>query len=118
MTIIREYINIEATIFTDECRPYNGLASEGYNNQQVNHGAKQYVSGRASTNQAENFWSHLQRGIDDIYLHVSPKHLQLYCNEYMYRYNTRELDDGERFSMWLRFIVGKRLSYRELVNKH
>lgn len=116
MTVIREHINIEATIYTDEYRPYNSLSSEGYNHQQVNHGAKQYVSGRASTNQAENFWSHLQRGIDGIYLHVSPKHLQLYCNEYMYRYNTRELDDGERFNMWFRFIVGKRLSYQELIN--
>jgi transposase-like protein len=40
MTVIREHINVEATIYTDEYRPYNSLASEGYNHQQVNHGAK------------------------------------------------------------------------------
>jgi transposase-like protein len=113
MTVIREHIDLKATIYTDEYRPYNSLKSEGYNHEQVNHGAKQYVSGRASTNQAENFWSHLQRGIDGVYHHVSAKHLQLYCNEYMYRYNTRAMTDAERFQFWFRFI-GKRLSYSGL----
>jgi transposase-like protein len=115
MTVIREHIDITATIYTDEYRPYNSLKAEGYKHEQVNHGAKQYVSGRASTNQAENFWSHLQRGIDGVYHHVSSKHLQLYCNEYMYRYNTREMTDGERFAFWFRFIIGKRLSYSQLI---
>jgi hypothetical protein len=76
-----------------------------------------FVNGMASTNTAESFWSHLKRGINGIYHHVSPKHLQLYCDEYSYRWNTRDMTDGERFDDWFSRIEGKRLTYKSLVRK-
>ena len=71
----------------------------------------------AYTNTAESFWSHLKRGIDGIYHHVSSKHLQLYCNEYTYRWNTRNMTDGERFVSWFSGIDNKHLMYKALTNK-
>lgn len=112
--LIRKHIQIGNTGMTDEYRSYNGLEAEGYDHQRVNHSAKQWVNGMATTNRIEGVWKHLKAGIDTIYIHVSPKHLQLYCNEYQYRYNTRKMDDFTRFEAWFELCTG-RLRYKELV---
>lgn len=97
--------------------PYRTLPKIGYKHEGVNHGVKEFVNGMASTNTAESFWSHLKRGINGIYHHVSAKHLQLYRDEYSYRWNTRTMTDGERFEEWFSGIEGKRLRYKILINK-
>lgn len=115
MNLARKNIAIDATIYTDEHMPYRTLPKIGFKHESVNHGVKEFVNGMASTNTAEGFWSHLKRGINGIYHHVSAKHLQLYCDEYTFRWNTRELTDGERFEVWFDNIDGKRLMYRNLI---
>ena len=40
---------------------------------------------------------------------VSRKHLGLYLAEFDYKYNTRKLTDGERTSMGIKMVGGKRL---------
>lgn len=117
MTLIRKHVDISATVYTDEHMPYRTLPKIGYKHESVNHGTKEFVNGMASTNTAESFWSHLKRGIDGIYHHVSPKHLQKYCDEYSYRWNTREMTDGERFEEWFTRVNGKRLMYSQLIKK-
>jgi len=117
MNLVRKHIDIDATVYTDEHMPYRTLPKIGYKHESVNHGAKEFVNGMASTNTAESFWSHLKRGIDGIYHHVSPKHLQMYCDEYSYRWNTREMTDGERFEDWFANLNGKRLTYKTLTKK-
>lgn len=76
-----------------------------------------FVNGMASTNPAESFWPRLKRGINGIYHHVSAKHLQKYCDEYSYCWNTKDMTDGERFEDWFSNSNGKRLIYRSLINK-
>lgn len=117
MNLICKHVDVDATVYTDEHRPYLGLPKLGYKHESVNHGAKEFVNGMANTNTAESFWSHLKRGIDGIYHHVSPKHLQKYCDEYSYRWNTREMTDGERFDEWFTRLNGKRLMYKTLIKK-
>lgn len=117
MTLARKHIDITATIYTDEHMPYRTLPKLGYKHESVNHGVKEFVNGMASTNTAEGFWSHLKRGINGIYHHVSPKHLQMYCDEYSCRWNTRSMTDGERFEDWFNGVNGKRLTYKALLSK-
>ncbi len=117
MNLVRKHIDIDATVYTDEHMPYRTLPKIGYKHGSVNHGVKEFVNGMASTNTAESFWSHLKRGINGIYHHVSPKHLQKYCDEYSYRWNTREMTDGERFEDWFGNLNGKRLTYKALIKK-
>lgn len=117
MTLARQHIDINATVYTDEHMPYRALPKIGFKHESVNHGVKEFVNGMASTNTAESFWSHLKRGINGIYHHVSAKHLQKYCDEYSYRWNTRDLTDGERFEDWFSHINGKRLTYKSLTTK-
>jgi ISXO2-like transposase domain len=68
------------------------------------------------TNGMENYWSLLKRGIYGIYHQVTPKHLQAYCDEFSFRFNSRKMKDADRFKMSLQKLEG-RLTYKTLVAK-
>lgn len=112
--VIREHISPEANLYTDDWKGYHRASRMVMLHRAVNHSKQQWTSGKVHTNTIEGFWSHLKRGIDGIYHHVSAKHLQRYCDEYRYRYNTRDMSDGERFSNYFVNIHG-RLEYKELI---
>ncbi|HCS79335.1 TPA: IS1595 family transposase [Patescibacteria group bacterium] len=89
MPIIREHVKLGTEVMTDEYLPYRSLAKEGYVHQTIAHGAKEYVRGNVHVNTLEGFWSQLKRSINGTYHAVSPKYLQLYVDEFSYRYNHR-----------------------------
>ena len=112
-TIIYGLIKPGTTIVTDGWKGYCGIYPE-YNHQVVEHKKGSYKNKNGyHTNSIEGFWSQLKRGINGIYHVVSHKYLQYYCNEFTYRYNTRLMDDMERFA---EFIMSnhKRLKYHDL----
>ena len=74
---------------TDEHKAYYWLYSQ-FQHQVVNHSQGQYKKNDAHTNSIEGFWSTLKRGVYGIYHHVSKKYLQLYVNEFAFRYNNRK----------------------------
>jgi transposase-like protein len=78
-------------VYTDEFTPYNELGRHGVTHKRVKHSANVYVDGDVHTNTVENFWSHLKRGISGVYHGVSTQHLQSYVDEYVFRYNNREI---------------------------
>ncbi len=104
-----------STVYTDEYRAYSKL-SDTFNHDFVRHSANEYVSGSVHTNNIENFWSLLKRGIDGIYHHVSERHLGRYVNEFTFRYNNRNLSEGSKFDVALANGVNKRLSHKTLIN--
>ena len=81
----------------------------------VNHSAGEYVRGLAHTNGIESFWAMLKRGYHGVYHHMSVKHLHRYVAEFTGRHNLRSLDTAEQMSVLARGMVGKRLTYAELV---
>jgi len=113
--VITDHVTPGATVMTDEYRPYGHVTQLGYKHRRVNHASKNFVVGQKHTNTIEGAWSHLKLSIRAIYIGVSPKHLQKYCAEYEYRYNTRELKDDERFDKWFGFVNGDNLTYRKLI---
>jgi len=115
-TLTREIVNCvsDATIYSDEWLGYNALRRI-YDHQFVKHGAGQYVNGRIHTNTIEGFWSLLKRGIFGIYHFTSVKHLQKYVDEFVFRYNTRNNNEGQRFNLLLS-NTEYRLTYRDLTN--
>ena len=76
-----------------------------------------YVEGRIHTNGLENFWSLLKRGIKGTYVSVEPFHLFRYLDEQSFRFNTRKLPDGIRFLKAAARVIGKRLTYAELIGE-
>ncbi|MFD0894386.1 IS1595 family transposase [Luteolibacter ambystomatis] len=113
--IIKKHVSTENTeVMTDDFPTYNALDGM-YDRQVINHSAKQYVraDGHVHTNTIEGFWSHLKLGLKAVQIHVRPKHLNRYCKEYEFKYNTRKLTNFERFSRWFDFCNG-RLTYKAL----
>ena len=104
----------DATIYSDEWLGYKGLKYI-YDHQFIKHGQGEYVNGRVHTNIIEGFWSLLKRGIFDIYQFISVKHLQNYVDEFVFRYNSREMREGERFNALLA-NASKKLTYKDLIN--
>jgi transposase-like protein len=110
---VREHVEAGAALYTDFLLSYEGLASD-YAHKVVDH-AVQYVNGRIHTNGLENYWSLLKRGINGTYVSVEPFHLFRYLDEQSFRYNNRKgMTDGDRFSLAVGQIVGKRLTYAGL----
>ncbi len=103
-----------ATLYSDEWLGYKGV-SRIYDHSVVKHNQDQYVNGRVHTNTIEGFWSLLKRGIFGIYHFTSKKHLQLYVNEFVFRYNTRKGTESDRFNLLLNNIEN-RITYKELIN--
>ena len=101
--LIKQYIQPESTVYTDEFHTYDALDKQGYKHQSVNHGTEQWVNGKAHTNTIEGFWSLLKRGINGVYHAVGEKYLQNYINEYAFRYNHRN-DDKPMFKTVLERI--------------
>jgi transposase-like protein len=113
--VITDNVKPGSTVMTDEYRPYNHVTRLGYEHKRVNHGDKNFVIGESHTNTIEGAWSHFKLSIRAIYIGVSPKHLQKYCAEYEYRYNTRELKDDERFDKWFGHVNVRNLRYKDLI---
>ena len=82
----------------------------------VDHSKGEYVKGGFHTNGIENFWSLLKRGIIGIFHQVSPWHLQRYCDEFAFRFNSRKIADNERFDLSLENSDGM-LKYNQLIGK-
>lgn len=79
----------DATIYSDEWGSYKKLDQKGYNHLTVNHRRQEYVIGHIHTQNVENLWSNMKRGIKGVYRHVDAKYLQAYANEYAFRYSNR-----------------------------
>ena len=112
---INENVKPVSDLHTDESFIYRN-DEQPYNRQSVNHSKKQWVKGNVHTNNVENFWSVMKRGVHGIYHQISYKHLQRYCDEYAYRYNSRKITDKERFVNSLQQMEG-RLTYKKLIGK-
>jgi len=114
LPIIQANVSENALIVTDSATMYGSL-KHLYKHEIVNHAEHEYVRGAVHTNTVEGFFSQLKRGIIGIYHYVSPKHLQAYCDEFGYRYNTRKVTDVVRFEDTFKKCNNVRLTYAELI---
>lgn len=109
-------------LMTDSSPRYNLLKREhgfaAYD--QVNHSKAEYVLGVAHTNTIESYFAIMKRGLVGTFHHVAPQHLQRYCTEFDFRYNSRTAlgyNEADRANLALKGIAGKRLTYRRIVEQ-
>jgi len=114
LPLIRANVAEDALIITDSATMYSSLKHD-YKHETVNHVQKEYVRGAMHTNTIEGFFSHLKRGIVGVYHSISPKHLNRYCDEFAYRYNTRKITDVNRFEDAIKNVNNVRLTYADLI---
>ncbi len=110
---IRENVDTNTRIMTDEHRGYVGLDKEFASHETVNHGIKEYARGDVHSNTAESYFALLKRGVHGTFHHVSKGHLHRYCNEFAWRWTFRKVDDFSRMNITIANIAGKRLMYRD-----
>jgi transposase-like protein len=114
--LVREHVEVGSTVYSDALKSYEGLEKD-FTHQVIDH-AEAYVDGQIHTNNCENCWSLLKRGINGTYVSVEPFHLFRYVDEQAFRCNNRlPMSDKDRFSYLVRKVVGKRLTYAELTGK-
>lgn len=116
MPHIVKHVELFSTVYTDEWGAYNGL-KETYDHHIVRHNIKEYVNGNVHTNNIENFWGNLKRGIIGVHRVVSPQHLQFYVNEFVFRRNTCKFAVEDRFIYFVKNVRNYRLTYNELIKK-
>jgi len=112
-TDVRSTVEVGSFVATDALKSYDGLAPT-YIHEFIDH-AETYVRGKVHTNGLENFWSLLKRTLKGTYVSVDPVHLMRYLDEQVFRFNNRKIDDAGRFLLAAASIVGKRLTYKELI---
>jgi len=110
---ILKNVKCSANVYTDEWLGYNDLPKY-YNHSIVKHGVREFVNGKSYTNNIEGFWGILKRGIYGIYHFTSKKHLQNYLDEFVFRYNTRNMGEQGRFEALLSNMI-VRTKYKELI---
>lgn len=78
-----------ATIYSDEWSSYKNLRKHDYSHSTIKHRQHQYVYGNVHTQNVENLWSNMKRGLKGVYRHVDAKYLQAYVDEYAFRQSNR-----------------------------
>lgn len=113
-TLIGQFVEKGSRVITDELNSYNGLEEMGYTHGVVNHGAEEFAQGDIFTNSVEGFWSHFRRMITGCYHDVSDEHLQQYIDEACFRWNTRKMDESDRFAHMFQMSIGTVKRWKEL----
>ncbi|MEO5775900.1 MAG: IS1595 family transposase [Flavobacterium sp.] len=117
-TVVRKYVKKGSILIADDWNGYNGL-NDHYDHRTVKDTANHYIhsyDGNTHTNNIEGAWKLFKNSARDMYNNVSKKHLQLYVDEFVYRYNMRNNIESDKFN-WLLFNSGIRTKYVTLINE-
>lgn len=88
LPFIRAMAKQGSEIQSDESTIYHRVKRE-YFHRFITHSKEEYSKDGVYTNTIEGFWSQMKRSIDGTYHCVSPKYLQFYVDEFVFRYNHR-----------------------------
>lgn len=113
--ILRDQIDREARVITDEAGQYVYLGRDFAEHHIVRHNRGEYGRGDIHTNTIEGYFSIFKRGMKGVYQHCGRKHLPRYLAEFDFRYNNRVasgVEDHNRVNLAVCGAVGKRLTYQ------
>jgi transposase-like protein len=115
--VVRENVDRESWLTTDEGRHYRSVGKKIAGHSRVHHTKGEYVDpddATIHTNTIEGYFGLFERGMKGVYQHCAEKHLHRYLAEFDFRYNNREklrVDDVARAEAALSGASGKRLTY-------
>ncbi len=116
--ILVRNVDENSILVTDESRLYTDASRNFADHQTVKHSKQNYVNKEGfHTNNVENFFGTFKRGMVGTYHKCEAQHLQRYVTEFAFRYSNRSglgVTDGERATLVMKGIEGKRLTYRPL----
>lgn len=118
--VLNEMVSKEAIMHTDEHGAYRNPLKLWKAHHTVVHSKYEYSrqlpdGTKAGINSCESFFALLKRGVHGSWHHVSREHLPKYAGEFEFRWNHRDITDGERMVKAVEGTEGKRLTYRQAV---
>ena len=87
--ILKAQIAKTARLMTDEAKYYKKTGKHFASHETVNHARGEYARGDVTSNTVESSFAILKRGLIGTFHSVSEQHLQRYCVEFDFRWNTR-----------------------------
>jgi len=111
--IIHKAVEPGTEMHTDAYQAYRTLGPD-FIHKFIDH-HETYVKDHVHTNGLENFWSLFKRCIKGTHISVEPFHLAAYLDSEGFRFNYRDMNDGGRFGLAVKRIIGKRLTYKALI---
>lgn len=117
--LIYKYVKTNSYLMTDEWWAYRGLDGN-YLHKYIDHSKKEYVNledNTIHTNNIEGSWNILKKSVSGMYNRVSKKHLQKYIDEFVFRYNLRNVSDYQKFKNLL-LNSNVRTKYKDLIGCH
>lgn len=105
--ILKKHIKKGSVLFTDEAKVYLDVKTLELTHYACNHDKKKFVIEKTgcTTNAIENLWKHFRTLIRN-YNRVSSRWLQLYVDEYVFRFNNKKLDFRHLFCKAVSLAVG------------
>lgn len=90
MPIIKREVSKASLVHTDGLKVYRwGLPRAGYDHRWTDHSKFEFFREDSHTQTIENFWSTFKPRLKGTHKHVSKGYLQLYAQEYAWRYSNR-----------------------------
>ena len=114
--IFSNSVNItdDTLTISDESKLYDNWMT---NIEINNHSKKRYYTKSGFTsNPIETTFSWLKRTIKFNFVHFDKKYTQLYLNEYMWRYNRKEMNDDELLIELIKLILHENVTYNQIKN--
>lgn len=111
-SLIFAFVKPDTILFTDENAAYNQIGRV-YERYYVDHGKHQYGKGDITTNRIEGAWTQLKRMYHGTYINLPKKHLQGYVDEFVYRFNLRDISNSDRFNCFL-CCADTRYTYKQI----
>lgn len=113
-SIVKKHVLKDSVSVSDESKLYEGWKqATGLDIHTNNHHNYHYISDDGySSNAIENTFSWFKRGFGGRITHC--KYIQLYLNEYVYRYNTRDMKHVDRFNVVVKSTIGKHVTYKQI----
>jgi len=110
--LVEDHAEPDATVYTDGGSYYRSRTRP---HASVAHSRGEYVRGDVHTNGIESFWATVKRSYKGTFHYWSRKHLHRYVRELAGLHNIRGMSTMSRMGFIVTQLVGKRLTWRELV---
>lgn len=113
--LVLKWVEKGSTIRSDELSAYGNLKYLGYTHETVNHSIEFSTDSGVNQNQAESYFSRLQRACIGVYHRILPKYMLDYAIEMAWREDVRRKNTRTQFDMMVKRIFNAGVS-RDWIN--
>lgn len=114
--IIKANVRFGTHVHTDEATHYKWM-HQPYEHSLVKHSLREYVRNDITTNRIEGVFGHFKRAVVGVYHQISDEHIDRYLSMFAWRWNRRDMEEGERVNALLASTIGHQLPYKVLTRK-